>query len=108
MARRAYLIVMRRSADLVWAALLAAVLVIPAPLVAQIAAGTAGGGLAGAGSPLLSVGELQGHVGYLASDALAGRRAGTPGAERALPELDSYLYSNAPCSKRDPNYRLLR
>lgn len=74
---------MRRSAELLRAALLAAVLVIPAPLVAQIAAGTAGGGLAGSGSPLLSVGELQGHVGYLASDALAGRRAGTPGAERA-------------------------
>ena len=74
---------MRCSADFVRAAFLAAVLVIPAPLVAQIAAGTAGGGLAGAGSPLLSVGELQGHVGYLASDALAGRRAGTPGAERA-------------------------
>lgn len=53
-----------------------------APLRAQIAAGASGGGL-GAGSPLLSVEELDSHVTHLASDALAGRRAGTPGAERA-------------------------
>ncbi|HYO46989.1 MAG TPA: M20/M25/M40 family metallo-hydrolase [Gemmatimonadota bacterium] len=53
-----------------------------APVRAQIAAGASGGGL-GAGSPLLSVEELDSHVTHLASDALAGRRAGTPGAERA-------------------------
>jgi hypothetical protein len=50
----------------------------------QIVAGSpAGGGLAGAGSPLLSIEELTDHVAHLASDELAGRRAGTPGAERA-------------------------
>jgi hypothetical protein len=74
---------MRPNADLLRAVLLAAVLAAPAPLAAQMAASAAGGGLAGAGSPLLSVDELTSHVDYLASDALAGRRAGTPGAERA-------------------------
>ena len=63
--------------------LLVPVLCIAAPLRGQIAAGASGGGLVGAGSPLLSVEELTGHVTHLASDALAGRRAGTPGAERA-------------------------
>jgi hypothetical protein len=29
----------------------------------------------------------------------------TAGAERALPELDSYLYSDAPFTRSDPNYR---
>ena len=62
---------------------LAAAFLIAAPLHAQIAAGASGSGLAGTGSPLLSVDELGRHVTYLASDALAGRRAGTPGAERA-------------------------
>jgi len=62
---------------------LAAAFLIAAPLHAQIAAGASGSGLAGMGSPLLSVDELGRHVTYLASDALAGRRAGTPGAERA-------------------------
>ena len=32
----------------------------------------------------------------------------TPGAERALPDLDSYLYSDAPFARPDPNYRHLR
>ena len=64
-------------------ATLAAGLLAAAPLPAQVAAGTAGGGLAGSGSSLISVDELSGHATYLASDALAGRRAGTPGAERA-------------------------
>ena len=29
---------------------------------------------------------------------------GIPGAERSLPELDSYLYSDAPAARPDPNY----
>lgn len=32
----------------------------------------------------------------------------TPGAERALPELDTYLYSDAPVATADPNYRPVR
>ncbi|MGH7556781.1 MAG: M20/M25/M40 family metallo-hydrolase [Gemmatimonadota bacterium] len=32
---------------------------------------------------MITRGELEGHVAHLADDALAGRRAGTPGAERA-------------------------
>jgi hypothetical protein len=32
----------------------------------------------------------------------------TAGAERALPELDSYLYSDAPFTRSDPNYRRRR
>src|SRR5262249_32866857 len=31
-----------------------------------------------------------------------------PGADMALPELDSYLYSDAPFAKADPNYRHVR
>jgi len=48
-------------------------------------AGAAGssGGIAEVGSPLLTATELERHVTYLAADALAGRRAGTAGAERA-------------------------
>jgi aminopeptidase YwaD len=64
--------------------LFAIALLAAAPARGQTVAGSpAGGGLAGAGSPLLSVEELTGHVVHLASDELAGRRAGTPGAERA-------------------------
>jgi hypothetical protein len=37
----------------------------------------------GSASPLLTVEEVAGHVERLAADDLAGRRAGTPGAERA-------------------------
>ncbi|HJU86834.1 MAG TPA: M20/M25/M40 family metallo-hydrolase, partial [Gemmatimonadota bacterium] len=61
----------------------AAGLLVPAGLRAQIAAGAAGGGMADAGSPFPSVEELNAHAAHLASEALAGRRAGTPGAERA-------------------------
>ena len=85
--RGAYFPLMRafriRPSALAAAALLAGVLSASGSLRAQIAAGAAGGGLAGSGSPLLSVDELSRHVTHLASDALAGRRAGTPGAERA-------------------------
>ena len=63
--------------------LLASVVTLAPPLRAQISAGAAGGAVSGASSPLISVDELTGHVAHLASDALAGRRAGTPGAERA-------------------------
>jgi hypothetical protein len=63
--------------------LLATALLVAAPLPAQIAAGASGAGLAGSGSPHLSADELERHVARLASDSLAGRRAGTPGAERA-------------------------
>lgn len=51
---------------------------------AQVASVT-GSGSPGAGeaSPVITRGELEGHVAHLADDALAGRRAGTPGAERA-------------------------
>jgi hypothetical protein len=31
-----------------------------------------------------------------------------PGKERALPDLDSYLYSDSPSCRSDPNYRQLR
>jgi hypothetical protein len=31
-----------------------------------------------------------------------------PGTERALPELDSYLYTDAPGARHDPNYHHLR
>jgi hypothetical protein len=31
-----------------------------------------------------------------------------PGAERAIPDLDSYLYSDAPFGRPDPNYHQLR
>lgn len=50
---------------------------------AQVAA-TSGAGPAGpASTPILTEGEIDAHIRYLASDELAGRRAGTPGAERA-------------------------
>ncbi|HET9333150.1 MAG TPA: M20/M25/M40 family metallo-hydrolase [Gemmatimonadota bacterium] len=65
------------------AAAVAAAFLVAAPLAAQVAAGAPGGGLGEPGSPLLSVDELTRHVTHLASDVLAGRRAGTPGAERA-------------------------
>lgn len=68
---------MRFIASLVLAAALAA----PSAL-AQVSAGAGGAGVA-ADSPLLTVDEMAGHVERLASDDLAGRRAGTPGAERA-------------------------
>jgi hypothetical protein len=32
----------------------------------------------------------------------------SPGAERPLPDLDSYLYSDAPFARPDPNYRRTR
>jgi len=73
---------MPRALVLLAAAVLAAA-PLAAPLRAQISAGAAGGAVSGASSPLISVDELVGHVTHLASDALAGRRAGTPGAERA-------------------------
>jgi aminopeptidase YwaD len=63
-------------------ALVGALLLAP-PAAAQISAGAAGGSVSGTSSPLVSVDELTSHVEWLASDALAGRRAGTPGAERA-------------------------
>ena len=50
----------------------------------QVAGSAGSGGAVGvASSPLVTSAEIESHVGYLASDALAGRRAGTPGAERA-------------------------
>ncbi|HUP18482.1 MAG TPA: M20/M25/M40 family metallo-hydrolase [Gemmatimonadota bacterium] len=61
--------------------LLTAALAAP-PALAQVAAGAGGAGVGNA-SPLLTVEEVAGHVERLASDDLAGRRAGTPGAERA-------------------------
>ena len=73
---------MRRLASLALACALGAV---PAdPSLAQVA-GAVGSGAASVGdaSPLITRGELEGHVGYLADSELAGRRAGTPGAERA-------------------------
>src|SRR5918996_5127266 len=54
----------------------------PAPAAAQLAGALPSGG-PGRGSPLLEAAELSAHVEYLASDELAGRRAGTPGSERA-------------------------
>jgi hypothetical protein len=51
------------------------------PALAQLAGALPGG--PGRGSPLLESAELWAHVDHLASDELAGRRAGTPGAERA-------------------------
>lgn len=60
-----------------------AVLVTPLPSVAQVAGSAAGTGGVGGASPLVTAAELEAHVETLASDALAGRRAGTPGAERA-------------------------
>ena len=72
-----------RTALLAGVSLVAAALLAAGPLRAQIAAGAAGGGLGDASSPFPSVEELNAHVAHLASDALAGRRAGTPGAERA-------------------------
>jgi hypothetical protein len=72
-----------RTALLAGVSLVAAARLAAGPLRAQIAAGAAGGGLGDASSPFPSVEELNAHVAHLASDALAGRRAGTPGAERA-------------------------
>ncbi len=72
-----------RTALSAGALLFAAACLAAGPLHAQIAAGATGSGLAGTGSPIPSVEELNAHVAHLASDALAGRRAGTPGAERA-------------------------
>jgi hypothetical protein len=53
-------------------------------LPAQVA-GAVGSGAAAVGdaSPLITRGELETHVAHMADDELAGRRAGTPGAERA-------------------------
>jgi hypothetical protein len=53
------------------------------PARAQLAGALGPAGSPGGGSPLIQLGELQVHVDHLTSDALAGRRAGTPGAERA-------------------------
>ena len=59
-------------------------IVTPAAAQAQVAgAATGAGAIGAAGSPLLTAVELEQHVSHLASDALAGRRAGTAGAERA-------------------------
>ncbi|MGH7570306.1 MAG: M20/M25/M40 family metallo-hydrolase [Gemmatimonadota bacterium] len=56
----------------------------PRPSVAQVASAASSGSLgADAASPVITRGELEGHVAHLADDGLAGRRAGTPGAERA-------------------------
>lgn len=65
------------------AALAAAVLALPGSARAQAAAGAAAGSGVTGRSPLPTAPELSAHVEHLASDALAGRRAGTPGAERA-------------------------
>ncbi len=62
-------------------AAISATLAVPASAWAQ--AGALGPSSPGAGSPLIQVEELEVHVDQLASDDLAGRRAGTPGAERA-------------------------
>ncbi|HUP00890.1 MAG TPA: M20/M25/M40 family metallo-hydrolase [Gemmatimonadota bacterium] len=54
------------------------------PASAQVSGAAGGAGAVGkAASPLVTAAELEAHVDYLSSDALAGRRAGTPGAERA-------------------------
>ena len=71
----------RRLAGLAVACALVAV---PAGSMGQVA-GAVGTGATSVGdaSPLISRGELEGHVAHLADSELAGRRAGTPGAERA-------------------------
>ena len=73
---------MRRLAPLALACALGAV---PADGSLAQVAGAVGSGAASVGdaSPLITRGEMEGHVGHLADDELAGRRAGTPGAERA-------------------------
>lgn len=54
------------------------------PSLAQVASAAGSGSLGPAeASPAITRGELEAHVAHLADDALAGRRAGTPGAERA-------------------------
>jgi len=64
--------------------LLAAATALAAPAAhAQLAGALGPAGGLGRGSPLIQLDEIRGHVDHLASDALAGRRAGTPGAERA-------------------------
>jgi hypothetical protein len=72
----------RRLAGLALACALGAV---PADRSLAQVAGAVGSGAASVGdaSPLITRGELEGHVGHLADGELAGRRAGTPGAERA-------------------------
>ncbi len=72
----------RRLAPLALAFALGAVLVDRS--LAQVA-GAVGSGAASItdASPLITRGELEAHVDHLADDELAGRRAGTPGAERA-------------------------
>ena len=73
---------MRRLAPLALACALGA---LPADRSLAQVAGAVGSGAASVGdaSPLITRGELEAHVGHLADDGLAGRRAGTPGAERA-------------------------
>lgn len=63
-------------------ALALALATVAAPAAAQVAGALPGTG-PGRGSPLLEPEALRSHVEHLAGDALAGRRAGTPGAERA-------------------------
>jgi hypothetical protein len=72
----------RRLAPLALACALGA---LPADRSLAQVAGAVGSGAASVGdaSPLITRGELEAHVGHLADDGLAGRRAGTPGAERA-------------------------
>jgi aminopeptidase YwaD len=72
----------RRLAPLALACALGA---LPADRSLAQVAGAVGSGAASVGdaSPLITRGELEAHVGQLADDGLAGRRAGTPGAERA-------------------------
>ncbi len=72
---------MRGFASLLLAVALLAATLAPSAL-AQVAAGAGGAGVASS-TPLLTAGEMAAHVERLASDELAGRRAGTPGAERA-------------------------
>lgn len=65
-------------------ALVAAVVVLAAAAAPTLAPAPAGAQVTtGPGSARITADELAGHIGYLSSDALAGRRAGTAGAELA-------------------------
>ncbi|MFN2384336.1 MAG: M28 family peptidase [Gemmatimonadota bacterium] len=81
-------------------------LVAAAPAGAQLAGAAGGTGRAtGAGSPMLTAQELESHVGFLAADALAGRRAGTPGAERAARYIvRAFQESGLAAPARFPSY----
>ncbi len=66
------------------AVLVAVALVSNGPADAQVSGAASGaGGVGASASPLVTIAELRAHAVHLAADALAGRRAGTPGAERA-------------------------